>query len=153
MGYQVHITNSGVRLSSKYFKEACDYLLSTSFLEENDKMSGCSSENGKIVKRYYAWVDMDKLKIALENGDLPEVFSLFGFRLAKDEEGNIIHLYYQQKSGDEQHLFDCLREYFDEGDFIQFQGEDGKKWKYVFYNTWMYFYEPIEVWSVVDIFK
>ena len=153
MGYDVHITNSSVRLSPKYFKMACDHLLSTSFLEQNKNMSGFYSENGEIVKRYYAWVNMDKLKIALENGDLPEVFSLFGFRLAKDEEGNIIHLYYQQKSGDEQHLLNCLREYFDEGDFIQFQGEDGEKWKYVFYNTWMYIHEPIEVWSVVDIFK
>ena len=153
MGYEVHITNSSVRLYAKYFKMACDHLLSTSFLEQNENMSGFCSENGEIVKRYYAWVNMDKLKIALENGDLPEVFSLFGFRLAKDEEGNIIHLYYQNKSGDEQYLLNCPREYFDEGDFIQFQGEDGKKWKYVFYKTWMYFYEPIEVWSVVDIFK
>ena len=153
MGYEVCITKSKVRLSKKYFKEACDYLLSTSFLEENDKMSGMRSKNGEIIERYYAWVDMDRFKNALEKGDLPEAFHWFGFDYLTDDDGNIVELLFDNKAGDEEHFLNCLREYFDEDDFIEFEGEDGRKWKYVFKNTWMYCYEPMEVWSVVDIFK
>ena len=153
MGYKIRITNSKVRLSATYFKHACDHLLSTSFLEENDNMSGAKYQFGEVTTRYYAWVNMDRLKTALENGNLPEVFSLFGFTYMKDVDGNINSFIYDDKSGDEEHLLNCLREYFDEDDFIEFEGEDGRKWKYVFKNTWMYCYEPVEVWSVVDIFK
>lgn len=153
MGYKIYITNSNVRLSASYFKDACNHLLSTSFLEENDNMSGATYSFGEVTTRYYAWVNMERLRTALENGNLPEVFSSFGFKIEQDNDGNIIKLFYNDIGGDEEHLLNCLREYFDEDNFVEFQGEDGKKWKYVFNNTWMYCYEPMEVWAVVDIFK
>lgn len=153
MGYRVKVTECKINLRKKYFRDACDHLLNIGFLEDKEKMSGRRFDGTKDVDNWYAWVNMKELKECLLNGSLPEVFGCFGFDYAVDSSGNLVELYYDMKTGDEQHLLNCLREFFDEGDFIEWRGEEGETWRNHFANTYMYIQNPITVWSNVDVFK
>lgn len=153
MGYYVHITDCKVTIRRSNFQDACNHLLNIGFLNDNDKMKGCKYDGEKVVERYYAWVNMKNLRDCLVRGSLPEVFAEFGFGYFLDNSGNIVELSYDAKSGDEQHLLHCLREFFDEGDFIEWTGEENALWRNSFQNTYMYVQNPITVWSNVEVFK
>jgi hypothetical protein len=152
MGYHVKITDCKMNLKSLWFEDACRELLDKNFLENEDNMSGVAFNGDEITSKYYAWVDMKKLEDCIRSHNLIGVFQCFGFSV-EVHQGNIIGLGYNQKSGDQERLLNELREYFDEGDFIEFEGEEGEKWRYSFSNTYMYVLEPIIVWSVTEIFK
>lgn len=152
MGTYVSIEDCKINIRRQNFKSACDHLLSTSFLEENENMSGFSSEKGKITKRYYAWVDMTSLKNSLKQGDLAAVFKNFGFQVYI-QDGNIVELAYNQKTGDEEYLLYSLREYFDEGDYIQWTGEDGDSWRILFDDASMHIQRPSVTWNTFEIRK
>lgn len=153
MGYHVEIVDSKIYLRSFYFKDACESLKKTGFLEQSDKMTGSRYENSKCVERFYAGVNMTDLTNCIEAGDLPGVFRCFRFDVKLDSSGDIVDIGYCGKSGDQEHFLACICQEFNEGDYIQWRGEDGEMWRYLFSNTWMYIQNPITVWSCVDVIK
>lgn len=152
MGYYVKITDCKININKVWFYDACRHLLNSDFLVNKDKMSGVSYDNGMETNRWYAWVDMKQLENCLRNNNLIGVFKCFNFSV-EERQGNIVGLGYDQKSGDQEHLLYMLREYVDDEDFVEFQGENSEKWRYFFSNSYMYVQEPIIVWSATEIFK
>jgi hypothetical protein len=133
MGYYVRITNSNVFIP-KVKQEAAYKALCA--LNTADSLKGGGSygpppEGGPSVclKRWFSWMDAnypEKCK------DLKEVLEEVGFDVELSEAGDILSLGYDSKTGDEEHFLNALAPFVANGSFIEWQGEDGEKWRHEF---------------------
>lgn len=145
MGYYIHITDCNIRIPKNQFANACMHLEQIGFLTDTEHMTGgCMS--GESRKHWYAWVDMGELEHRIESGDLVGVLDLFGFETGLDKE-SLENLFFNSKSGNEEHLLRCLAPFFRDGDYIEWQGEEGERWRYVFENGKMDILHPTVIWD------
>lgn len=147
MGYYVRTEESNILIPKSSFESACQHLMSIGFLTNTEKMTGRRVENQKVISQWYAWVEMNHLQSCIEKGDLPGVFICFGFSLELDENGDLVSLDYDDKSGDEEHLLQSLCSYFQEGNYIEWRGEEGEHWRTTFSSGKMIFQNPETVWT------
>lgn len=147
MGYYVHITESQVNIPKSEFANACRHLEQIGFLTDTKNMNGGSLCEGQRTY-WYSWVDMDMLKEKIQGGDLPGVFHLFGFDAEFDKvDGFLECLMYDGKTGNEEHLLRCLAPFFTDGDYIEWQGEEGERWRCVFEKDKMNLVSPTILWE------
>jgi hypothetical protein len=147
MGYYVQLTECQVMIPQSNFEAACTHLKNIGFLTDTDYMTGGSYSDGAKKDYWYSWVNMDELAKCIEDNDLVGVFQCFSFETEIDKNGNLIDLYYSSKTGNEEHLLHCLAEFFQNGDYLQWRGEDDEMWRDVFVNGKLQKYFPTIVWS------
>lgn len=99
--------------------------------QKTELMRGGRYENGKKVEGWFSWVDMTYVK----SDDIEEIFKAWGFETDFDDQGNIVGLnFFFEKSGQEDLLLGAVAPYVKDGSYIEFMGEDGFRWKWVFEN-------------------
>jgi hypothetical protein len=148
MGYYVHLAECRVMIPQSNFEPACTHLKNIGFLTDTDYMTGGRYSEGEKRDYWYSWVNMEELAKCIENNDLVGVFQCFSFETEIDRNGNLIDLYYSSKSGNEEHLLHCLAEFFRNGDYLQWRGEDEDSWRNSFNNGKMEILVPEIIWTM-----
>ncbi|MGL5330367.1 MAG: hypothetical protein ACRDD7_13945 [Peptostreptococcaceae bacterium] len=86
-------------------------------------------ENKKITEE--RWISFSTI---LSVNSVEEAFEEFRFKLYIDDDKYKIDYFSGEKLGGyEEQLFRCIAPCIDDG-YIQYEGEDGEKWRYVFKN-------------------
>jgi hypothetical protein len=130
MGYYVTLTSCNINIRKSDFPRICQHLLLTGFLTNTDAMNGgLYSTEGK-TKHWYSWVDMDALEKHLNSNDLPAVLDDFGFEVSLDDDGAIVDLCYDSKTGNEADLFNAMAHAMTGTTELFWSGEDGEQWKW-----------------------
>lgn len=146
MGYYTHTVESDVRIPKSGFAAICKHLLDTGFddVSVSHRMMGGGSYSPGVEGKtaaWYSWVDMEKLTAALKDGDLLGVFQLFSFETPCDEEGNLIALCYDCKTGDEEALLKAISPFMEDRCYVRFEGEDGTHYRYHWRNQELHYTE------------
>jgi hypothetical protein len=97
----------------------------------NTKRMGGGSFNGATGERtyHYAWVDMSYVKATT----LTEAARKWRWDLVEEEDGHISDIEFRgEKLGDDERFFEALAPFVEDGSFIEMEGEDGSRWKWVF---------------------
>jgi hypothetical protein len=85
-------------------------------------------EEGKIEGR---WIDKGEV---LDAENIVELFDALRFSIYLDEEDNLYKIDYmsgEKLDGCELNMFQCMAEFINDS-YIEYLGEDGEKWRYVF---------------------
>jgi hypothetical protein len=97
--------------------------------------------------RWFSWVDAEyhtKCKT------LDEVLKEFRFETMYDNDGNLINLHFDCKIGDEAILLTAIAPYFKDGSYIEWRGEEGETWKYIFTDGKILEQQGVIVWEDMD---
>lgn len=133
MGYYVRITNSNVFVpkikQEAAYKALCDLNGDDSIKSGGQYAPPPEGGPSVCVKKWFSWMDPnypEKCKT------LAEVLQEVGFDVEHNEAGDIISLSYDSKTGDEDYFLNALAPFVTNGSFIEWQGEEGEKWRLEF---------------------
>ena len=100
--------------------------------ENVDKMlDAIKALSSKADKYGFAWVDMNF--VAAEN--ISEAMRCWRWSIDFDTNGNIDSIFFEgEKSGDDLIIFSAIAPYVEDGSYIEMQGEDDFRWRWVFKN-------------------
>lgn len=135
MGYYVNIVDCDIHIPhdrlGKAYQAMCD-------LNKRDdlKRGGSYSADGPR-ERWFSWMDPNYPETC---ADAEEVLKALGFGVETDEEGNIVHLSYDSKIGQEELFLIAIAPWVRHGSYIDWVGEDNTRWRYSFedgeFHTW-----------------
>lgn len=113
--------------------------LSSSFAlkrsNEKDALAAIKALAGKETitdggGRHFSWVDHD---FATKYDNLHDMMEEWRWELEYDDDCNVDAIQFTgEKIGDDKILFDAIAPFVEAGSFIEMQGEDGARWKWVF---------------------
>ena len=93
-------------------------------------MSGGSWEGGKKTGSWFSWVES---KEVLNANTLQEAMLAFRWETSVNEAGDIVSICFEgEKFGDDETFFNALAPFVKDGSYIEMQGEDGGRWRWVF---------------------
>ena len=76
-----------------------------------------------------SWVNNNTI---IEADNIEDIFKEIRYSLFVNEEGDYeIEYFNGEKLGDDFNIFSCVAEFVEDG-FIEYRGEDGSQWRYVF---------------------
>ena len=132
MGYYIQTEQVEMFISKSFFAPACRLLESQGVTEDHPAMTGgmWTAGSAERVKKWWAWVNMDLLRQAIVNNDLPEVLRLFRFSVEQDVDGSIVGLDFDCKMGNEEALFRIIAPYC-HGEIV-WRGEEDEEWVWEF---------------------
>lgn len=137
MGYYVHTTDSSVFIPKAMHNAAYEALCK---LNKHDNLKNGGSYGGPGLSasdprpagmtyhpaKWFSWMDAnypEKCKT------LEEVLDMVGFSIDKDDDGNIVGLHYDSKTGCQETFLSALAPYVRGGSYINWQGEEGELWR------------------------
>ena len=143
MGYYTSITETDIFLDKKHFdavyKKMCelndydDLKSGGSFGANNDPKEGERYNSTK----WFAWMEYNYPEIY---PDMKSILIALGFDLDFDIDGNLVGLGYYDKTGAEDYFLQCFAGYVNDGNYIQWKGEeDNDYYKYTFENGKMFY--------------
>lgn len=97
---------------------------------ETDKMSGFSTIGGKQTK-HFSWVDMNYVKCKILEDALPKCrWDIY----TDTETGDVSSIEFngEKFSGDEITILSAIAPFVESGSFIEMQGEEGERWRWIF---------------------
>lgn len=128
MGYFIEMTDSKFKIKKENFKKALENLKSV-FVPKN--MNCCDYIGGKEYP-HFSWVDTNSV---LRSKTLGEALEEIRYEPEYDNNGNICNVEFTgQKYGSEEVFFNALAPYVESGSYIDFEGEDGYEWEWLFEN-------------------
>lgn len=139
MGYCINV--DGWNFFIEAGKKA-DALAACKTLVERTELMGGGDNKGN---RWFSWVDTDTLRAAETLEDFMEEWR---YTPSVDENGNIEYLTFEgEKWGDETHLFKALGPYVRKDSYLEFRGEDGEMWRFIFDGEKMIEQQAIITWE------
>jgi hypothetical protein len=128
MGYCMSQENAEFRIAKSKHAAAIKKL--KELMKRTDLMRGGSNLGGKWIP-HFSWVETDEV---LNATSLAEVMEAFRWTVEHDaDDGNITSISFSgEKLGDDQHFFEAIAEFVDDGSFIEMRGEDGALWRWIF---------------------
>lgn len=123
----------------------CISLRDSSFEIKKSKMSGTAKAIRALANgRKYSWVEPGFSKLR----SIEELFYAWGFDCERTRDGVIDCIGWEgEKSGDEEVLFAAIAPFVTKGSFLEWHGEDGKMWRFVFDGKTMKIVEAKIVWE------
>ena len=134
MGYYVMTEESELRIRAEDKKLAYQAVCAINAPEYNHLKRGGSSAGGEWVEVWYSWMPAD---YPSETETLEDVLELLGFEIAHDDNGDIIGVSYDNKTGSEDIFMLAMAPYVEDGSYILWLGEDGHRWMWKFQNGTM----------------
>ena len=131
MGYYVTLTSCNIHIPESHFPRICKHIIDTGFLTDTDSMNGGSYTSEGRTASWYSWVDMESLEKNLKSGDLDAVIEDFGFEVSLDDDGAIVDLSFDNKTGNEEDLFRAMAPALTGTHTLYWSGEEGENWKWV----------------------
>jgi hypothetical protein len=78
------------------------------------------------------WVDKENI---IDSDNIEEIFEEIRYPLIKDNNENYtIDYFCGEKLGDDFEIFKVIAPYIVDGSYLEYLGEDGEQWKYIFKN-------------------
>lgn len=95
-------------------------------MKRTDLMGGSSSAGQK----WFSWVDTDEVMGAKT---LAAAMEAIRWPVEHDDEGNITSIGFAgEKLGEDEHFFNAIAKFVNDGCFIEMSGEDGARWRWIF---------------------
>ena len=92
---------------------------------------GRSTINGRVTYSF-AWADTKIIKSAKS---LDEAMEEFRYTPNYDKKGDVDYLdYSESKIGDEEIMFRRIAPFVESGSYLEYEGEDGERWRWTFNN-------------------
>lgn len=125
MGYCIEMLDSKFEIKKENFTKALEDLKG---LFTQDKMT-CYDSSGY----HFSWVCTEKV---LKSQTLGEALEEIRYEPVYDNDGNIIKVNFTgEKLGDDMIFLKTLAPYVENKSYIDFKGEDGYTWRYLFQNN------------------
>ena len=158
MGYYIQITKCNVFMSKDNFDKAYQAAIDLNQADSLKSGGGWSAEGltsddprpkglDYHPSRWFSWVDAD---YHIKCKTLDDVLKEFRFETMYDDDGNLINLHFDCKVGDETLLLTAISPYFKDGSSIEWRGEEGETWKYIFTDGKIREQQGVIVWEDVD---
>lgn len=136
MGYYINIVESDIFIDSQDKEDAYKALCELN--NHNEFKTGGSwprvESDVPNSSVWFAWMPWNYPETC---ETLEEILRELGFDVIADEDGNIVELYYNDKSGNQDHFLKALAPYVRNNSYIIWQGEDHSVWRMVFENGTM----------------
>jgi hypothetical protein len=127
VGYCISLTDSRFKIN------AADKMAAYKAVERLDqtgKKGGGSYAGGMQTQAWFSWVDADFMA---RSETLEDIFDHWRYPVGNDNDGNIVEIEFTgEKIGDENQLFAAIAPFVEHGSYLEYQGEDGAMWRYVF---------------------
>lgn len=140
MGYYVETVGCNFRLPKDKFELAYKAMCE---LNDHDELKRGghypANENWKGRYNPNKWFSWMPYNYPETTSNVIEILELLGFELAYDDNGDLIHLSYYNKTGSEDLFLESIAPFVEEGSSIDWRGEDGDYWKWYFSNGEMLF--------------
>jgi hypothetical protein len=132
MGYYIYTTESDFRIKKEDFGKAFDRACE---LNRHDELKGGGTfARDGVRERWFSWVTPNYHETCSTFAEV-----LTEFRLEPMyQDGDIVELNFESKIGDEDVLLAYIAPFVQDGSYIEWQGEDGDRWRYVFRGGVMY---------------
>ena len=144
MGYYVTTTEVDFVIE----KDKCDAALA-----EMKRINGSEFDHLKhggswgpdgVNEKWYSWMPTSFDEIL----SIAHFFEMIGFEgNGEDLEGNFALGFYDDKTGDEGVFFEYLAPFVRSGSYIEWRGEDGEKWRWLFEDGKVISQEAKIVWA------
>lgn len=126
MGYYVEITEAHAVIPKENLDEAYRRLCDLN--KQDDLKAGGSWQGGRQIGRWFRWMPSDYDETCSDTADILETV---GFDFENSDKGlEITH--YDSKTGDEGLFIATIADLFLEESYIDWRGEDGEIWRWVF---------------------
>lgn len=125
MGYYVRIEKSNARIPAANVKVAYETMCALNH-DPTIKKNGGSWSGGKKVEEHFSWMSPNYDQ---ELSTAREILEELGFECTQLENGDLLILRYDNKTGQEDDFFEAISRYC-EGE-IEWVGEDGARWKWI----------------------
>lgn len=155
MGYYIQTTESQIHVSAKNFQDAYRAMCS---LNNNDNIKRGGRWGGDGIDRneprpegatfhparWFSWMPADFPNVCKT---FQEVMESLGFHCTYNEEsGDLVHLTYDNKRGQEELFLNAIAPYVAKGSYIAFRGEDDNEWRLFFDGVGMTTQNATKVW-------
>lgn len=141
MGYYVSGYSEDFRLKAGQDKAIMDQMRE---LNKRDdlKQGGSYGPNG-AREYWFSWMN----NADFDTNDIANFLEAVGFDYEKDENGDIIHLTYDSKIGQEDLFFAVMAPFIENGSKIHWRGEDYEQWGWKFEGGKMFIVTPVIDWN------
>jgi hypothetical protein len=165
MGYYIDTTDSNMVIKKENFEEAYKSLVNLNEDPEFDdiKHGGTSQEEyepGKVISmhdprpegykyhpaKWFSWMEANWPE-SQNCSNLKGLLETVGFELGFDEDGNIVGMIYNDKTGCEHTFLEHIAKFIEPGSFMNFRGEDGEQWRLAFDNHTFAYFKPNVTWE------
>jgi hypothetical protein len=142
MGYYVGIEDTNIFIDKKDFNEVYKKMC-----ELNDyhdlKRGGSFGANSDAVEgdryprnKWFSWMDYNYPEIY---SDMASILEALGIEIYYDNDGNLIGLLYNDKTGSEDYFFSCFAGFVKDESYICMKGEENEDYyRYIFKGGKMY---------------
>lgn len=128
MGYYVNTMEQEFFLPKESLSDAYAAMVALNKTHHDQKRGG-SWSNGERQERWFSWMPENYPDTC---STAKEIFDELGFEATLDEQGNVIGLYYNNKTGQEDLFLGAIAPFVKKGSFMNWVGEDGAHWQYFF---------------------
>jgi hypothetical protein len=133
MGYWIEVNKVYFRLKAEKIPETIKAIKSLHGKEPISDSSGS----------HFSWVDNQFYKL----NTIQELMAEFRWKPTTGENGDLIDLEFTgQKLGDDEEFFDVIAPFVESGSYIEVEGEDNDKWRWVFKDGKMIRVTPKIFW-------
>lgn len=142
MGYFVNITNQNFFVPKENFDAA--YKAMCALNDRDDLKSGGSWGGNGITSdsprpegmtyhpaKWFSWMPANYPEVCK---DFLSILKELGFECDLDDSGNLGLVHYDNKTGAEGHFFEAIAPFVQDGSFIEWRGEDGGEYRWLFAN-------------------
>ena len=142
MGYYVNITNQNIFVPKENFDAA--YKAMCALNDRDDLKSGGSWGGDGITSdsprpegmtyhpaKWFSWMPANYPAVCK---DFLSILKELGFEYDLDDSGNLGLVHYDNKTGAEGHFFEAIAPFVQDGSFIEWRGEDGGEYRWLFTN-------------------
>jgi len=142
MGYYVSITNQNFFVPKENFDAA--YKAMCALNDRDDLKSGGSWGGNGITSdsprpegmtyhpaKWFSWMPANYPAVCK---DFLSILKEMGFEYDLDDSGNLGLVHYDNKTGAEGHFFEAIAPFVQDGSFIEWRGEDGSEYRWLFTN-------------------
>lgn len=134
MGYCIQLVDQKFTIKKENKAKALEAI--RALAKQTSKMSGGSwGPGGQERSRHFSWVTTDDFVLAKTLEAALEAWRYEALFHHKDEknEGDVVGINFSgEKLGDDKVLLDAIAPFVEDGSFLQFSGEDGGAWRWVF---------------------
>ena len=142
MGYFANITNQNFFVPKENFDAA--YKAMCALNDRDDLKSGGSWGGDGITSdsprpegmtyhpaKWFSWMPANYPAVCK---DFLSILKELGFEYDLDDSGNLGLVHYDNKTGAEGHFFEAIAPFVQDGSFIEWRGEDGGEYRWLFTN-------------------
>lgn len=131
MGYCMTQMDCNFFVEAKNISAMTDAIKDLADAKHSNEHKGGSWRDGEKKASWYSWVDMSFSQLT----DIKSMFKCWRWEIDYDDAGDISQIQFAgEKLGQDDVLFNAIAPFVKNNSFIEMEGEDGTRWRWVFKN-------------------